>query len=151
MIIHYRLLKKDFEKVVTPGSFVYAMRRFVVGENDEFRGGFGQFKKEKKQVVTDIAFRPMWFAEFFVGIEGKGRVTGYSPPNYDNKEVYDMEPGDALFMGKGTLRKIEAISDEWIIFYVAIPSSEKDLQYKIFPSSEHWLEEDKVEYKPRKS
>ena len=128
------IFQKDV--VETCGGF---MRRFVVGENDVFRAGFAvNFKKkaddkENKKASEEI-LKPMWVDEFFVGIKGTGKITCRSPPNYDGNEVYTMEPGDTIFMGRGTLRKIDCTSDEpWVFFYCAIPASSKFTAHKILP------------------
>ncbi len=108
------------------------MRRFVVGEGDAFRSGISKFLKRPE--LSKVPLKPIWMDEFFVGIKGVGRVTARSQPDYDKEEVFDIKPGDCLFQGKGLMRRIEAVTDEWVFFYVAIPASSKGLDYHLFPA-----------------
>lgn len=131
------IFRKD--AVETPTGF---MRRFVVGENDMFRAGFAlNFKKkadDKEKKSSQVPLKPMWVDEFIIGIKGIGRITCRSPPDYDGKETHVIEPGDTIFMGRGTLRKIKCISDKpWVFFYCAIPASSKFMAHKILPPLDH--------------
>jgi quercetin dioxygenase-like cupin family protein len=135
--ILYKLKDGDFEKVLGPGSAANAMKRVVVGENGEFRIGFGKMTKEpKKRSKEDPRLRPMHFNEMIYGIRGKGRVIGYSPPDYQKKEVYTVGPGDLIFMGKGSLRWMECLTDEWVTLYCAIPASSVGTRPVAFPPND---------------
>ena len=109
------------------------MRRFVTGENDAYRAGYIKMLKGDR----GSNMHPMWIDEFLVGVSGTGRITCLSPPDHDVEEVYDVKPGEAIFMGRGTLRRIECTSDEsWIFFYCAIPASSKGEGLTILPPPE---------------
>ena len=108
------------------------MKRFVVGENDEFRSGLSKFTRRPD--LSNAPLKPIWIDEFFVGIRGNGKITARSQPDYDKEEVFDINEGEVIFMSKGIMRRIEAMSDEWVFFYVAMPASSKGMGYKVLPS-----------------
>jgi mannose-6-phosphate isomerase-like protein (cupin superfamily) len=110
------------------------IRRFVVGENDEFRSGYCKMIRSDDHGENKSMLKPMWMDEFYVGLEGKGRIIARAQPNYEELKTFEVNPGECLFMGKGTMRSIQALTDKWIFFFIAIPASSKGLGYKVFPS-----------------
>jgi mannose-6-phosphate isomerase-like protein (cupin superfamily) len=111
------------------------MRRFVVGEDDFFRAGFTRLTKKES---GKSQMRPMWMDEFFVGLRGRGRIVCRTQPDYDHDEVYEISPQEAIFMGRGTIRRFECVSKvPWIIFYCAVPAASKGLGVRVFPQPDY--------------
>lgn len=117
----------EFEKIRKGLWF----KRVAEGEEHEYRGGYAL------REPGDKSERVILMDEFFHVVRGELTITVNDPPWYNKTKKYVLKPGDVLFQGKGCKLTYEATAknEKTLVFYVAIPSSIKGMNPKIFPPS----------------
>ena len=122
----YSPKEEDFEAVKEGLKFA----KIIEGEDGSFRAGY------TLRVPGYKSERFLWMDEFFLCLRGKLRIAVSHPPSYQEK-VFELNPGDVLFQGRGSRVRYEVIAKEpTLVFYVEIPSSEKGMRHEIFRSQE---------------
>jgi len=101
-----------------PGS---GMRRFVVAPDQAFRAGYT--KVAGGQGIKTF----FWYDEFWVVLEGKGKVTAIDRPSGTTINE-ELNPHDLVYIPSGTHITLDNATPDGshlLFFYIAIPASSK--------------------------
>ncbi len=117
----------EFEKIRDGLWF----KRVAEGEDHEYRGGYAL------RNPGDKSQRIILMDEFFLVVRGELTISVSDPPWYKETKTYILKPGDVLFQGRGSKLSYEASAknEKTLVFYVAIPSSIKGMNPRVFPPS----------------
>ena len=127
MIEKYTLLDENFEDT---GFGKGLMKRFVTAKDLSFRAGF--WKLRPGEVSEDT----YWIHEFLYIKSGRGRYSCEGNKWNPEPRQFEAEPGDVIYIQKGSKWKVECISSEpHVLFYIAIPASSQGLAYEVFPET----------------
>jgi mannose-6-phosphate isomerase-like protein (cupin superfamily) len=97
------------------------MRRFIVNEDLAYRAGY-------TKVAAGQAIKTFfWYDEFWVVLEGRGKVTAIDRPSNTTIEE-QLSPHDLVYIPAGTHITMDSVPEDGshiLFFYIAIPASSK--------------------------
>lgn len=128
MLEKYTLNERDLKST---GSGPGMMKRFITAKDLSFRAGFWRLAPGESS--EDV----YWIHEFLYVRSGKGRYSCEGNKWNPHPKEFVAEPGDVIYVQKGTKWRVECISEEpHVLFYVAVPASAQGLAYEMFEQTE---------------